>query len=329
MKKIIAILMVMLLCAGMMSGCGSAGENDVVAKVGDEVITAGELTYAIEMVKMQSVGQLSGDAVEEFWTTDKDGKDTETYIREKAMELLMNITVMAQAAKDNNLSITATELDSYCAQNSTAIQQAVTTYGVSENVVKTILRKQMLYSKFGERVLSQMERFNPTEEELKEIFANHFLKAQHILKLTTNSETGAPLSQEEIETAKTEIESLLQQAKGGADFQKLMMEHSDDPGKEQMPDGYVFTEGEMVTEFYEGALALSENEISGVIESSFGYHIIKRLPLDVDADFEANRSSVQMFHMQQEETEYTEELKADMEITQYDSKIQAVPVRDK
>lgn len=329
MKKILAIFLTLLLCTSMLSGCGNPGDGDTVAKVGEEVITAGELKYAIELVKMQSVGQLQGEQVEEFWTTDKDGKDTETYIREKAMELLMNITVMAQAAKDNNLSVTSTEVDSYFAENKEALQQTMDTYGVSEDVIKSILRKQMLYNKYGERVLSNEERFNPSEEVLKEVFAKNFLKAQHILKMTVDSATGAPLAQAEADAAKAEIENLLLQARGGADFKALMAEYSEDPGKEQSPDGYVFAEGEMVTEFYEGTLALPENGISDVIESGYGYHIIKRLPLDLEADFQANLSKVQYFHLEQEEVKVTEELKAAMTVTQDDAKIQAIPVRDK
>ncbi len=327
MKKILAILLTLIMCAGVLCGCGTAGDGDTVATVGDEVITVGELKYAIELVKMQSVGQLTGDAVEEFWTTPKDGKDPEAYIREEAMEILIDITVMAQAAKDNGISVTATEVDDYFNENKEALQQTMDTYSVSQDAIKSVLRKQMLYSKYGERVLMYEERFNPSEEELKEVFAQNFLKAQHILKMTVDSATGAPLAQADMDAAKVAIEDLLQQARGGADFKALMMEHSEDPGKEQSPDGYVFAEGEMVDEFYQGTLALSENEISDVIESSYGYHIIKRIPLDMEVDFEMNISKVQYIYQGQEELELSKELKADMTITQDDAKIQAVPVR--
>ena len=42
----------------------------------------------------------------------------------------------------------------------------------------------------------------------------------------------------------------------------------------------------MVTEFYDGAKALAEDEISGLVKSPYGYHIIKRMPLDVDGQLE-------------------------------------------
>ena len=185
----------------------------------------------------------------------------------------------------------------------------------------------MLYTKYGERVLAESERFNPSDDVLKEVFANNFYKAQHILVMTIDQTTGQKLPQEQLDAKKAEIEALLKQAKGGADFHKLMMEHSEDPGKESAPDGYVFSEGEMVTEFYEGTKALVENGISDIIESSYGYHIIKRIPLDMEADFTANVGKAQNFYMIAEEDKVIEELKATMEITQDDAKINAVAVR--
>ena len=328
MKKLISVLLTMVLCLSVFAGCGTQDDTRTVATVGDEVITVGELKYAIEVVKAQSVGQLQGDDVEEFWTTEKDGKDAETYIREKGMELLMNIAVMAQAAKDEGIAITSSEVDEYYAQNQESMDHAMETYWVSQDVLKSILRKQMLYNKYRERVLAESPRFNPDEETMKTIFQENFYKAQHILKMTVNSETGEPLSQEEIDQKRAEIDALLVQAKNGADFKALMMEHSEDPGKEQAPDGYVFTEGEMVTEFYEGTKALAENGISEVIPSSYGYHVIKRIPLNVETDFQDNITNVQYLNMQLEEEKVVEELKAKMSVSQEDSVIQKIPVRD-
>lgn len=328
MKKIISVLLAVILCLGVFAGCGTTNENEVVAKVGDETITVGELKYAIETVKMQSVGQLQGDDVEEFWTTEKDGRDAETYIREKGMELLVNIAVMAQAAKDNGISITSSEVDDYLTKNKESIQQTMETYNVSKDAIKNIARKQLLYNKYGERVLAASEEFNPDEATIKTIFSENFLKAQHILKMTVNSETGEPLSPEEVDAKKAEIDNLLKQAKSGADFTALMNEHSEDPGKEQSPEGYVFTEGEMVPEFYEGTKALSENEISEVIPSSYGYHIIKRIPLDVEKDLQDNMTKVQYLFMQMAEEKHVEELKKTIPISQDDAKIQAIPVRE-
>lgn len=59
-----------------------------------------------------------------------------------------------------------------------------------------------------------------------------------------------------------------------------MNQYSEDTGLSNNPNGYTFTEGQMVTEFYDGAKALAEDEVSELVKSSYGYHIIKRVKLD-------------------------------------------------
>ena len=51
---------------------------------------------------------------------------------------------------------------------------------------------------------------------------------------------------------------------------ELADEYSEDPGRESYPTGYTFTTGSMVQEFEDAAYALSEGEVSEVVESSLG-----------------------------------------------------------
>lgn len=62
-------------------------------------------------------------------------------------------------------------------------------------------------------------------------------------------------------------------------FDALLAVYGEDPGMESNPGGYVFGPGEMVSEFENGTKALGYNQISAPVQSTYGYHIILRLPL--------------------------------------------------
>ena len=106
--------------------------------------------------------------------------------------------------------------------------------------------------------------------KIQEKYENEFVTAKHIL-ISTEERTPAE--------AKKIADDVLKKLKKGGDFDALMSEFSEDPGTAQYPQGYTFTKGEMVKEFEEAAFSLKDGEISGLVESDFGYHILKREPL--------------------------------------------------
>ncbi len=117
------------------------------------------------------------------------------------------------------------------------------------------------------------------EEALAAAYEKAYICAKHILIPTVNLQSGDALSEKEVQAAQTLAQSLCKQLAEGADFDALMREYSKDGGLVANPDGYVFTAGEMVEEFYNGATALEVGAVSEPILSMFGYHIIKREPL--------------------------------------------------
>ena len=59
---------------------------------------------------------------------------------------------------------------------------------------------------------------------------------------------------------------------------EMVKNFSEDPGSQSNPEGYVFTDGEMVDEFDDAVKSLKPGEVT-LCESEFGYHVVKRLPL--------------------------------------------------
>jgi len=97
------------------------------------------------------------------------------------------------------------------------------------------------------------------------------VRASHIL-IATNSEKG-PIDSS---VARLRADSVYAQVKAGGDFSKLAMKYSDDTGtKQQGGDLNYFERRMMVKEFDETAFNLKVGEISPIIKTNFGYHIIK------------------------------------------------------
>jgi parvulin-like peptidyl-prolyl isomerase len=95
----------------------------------------------------------------------------------------------------------------------------------------------------------------------------------------TDAETDAYVAAHpELDTkaARQKVEDILKRVRAGEDFAALAKEFSEDPGsRAQGGDLGWFGRGEMVKEFEDAAFALKEGEVSGIVESPFGYHIIK------------------------------------------------------
>lgn len=70
-----------------------------------------------------------------------------------------------------------------------------------------------------------------------------------------------------------------QQVQNGKDFDLLIQEYSEDPGCAKNPDGYIFTDGQMIIEFENAVKSIDIGEFT-TCKSDYGYHIIQRLALD-------------------------------------------------
>ena len=91
-----------------------------------------------------------------------------------------------------------------------------------------------------------------------------------------------------------------------------MTELSEDPGSARYPEGYTYTAGTMVPEFEAAAEALEDYAVSDVVETSYGYHILLRLPLSPDAivEFSSTTGEARTARMLAANQEYAEKLQA-------------------
>ncbi len=119
---------------------------------------------------------------------------------------------------------------------------------------------------------------DPTAEDIAAFYHEHpqhfeqpeRLGARHIL-FEVDRDAGDEAKAEQ----KAEAEKVLQQLLEGADFEALAKEHSACPSSEDGGSLPPFAQGEMVPEFDAATRALEVGEISPVIETDFGYHVIR------------------------------------------------------
>ncbi len=122
-------------------------------------------------------------------------------------------------------------------------------------------------------------KINVTEEEVKLYYKAHpeefrtpeMVKARHIL---IRADKNA--SEEDKKKAREKAEEVLKEIKAGEDFAKIAAEISDDPGsKTKGGDLGFFPKGKMVPDFEKAAFSLKPGQLSDVVQSPLGFHIIK------------------------------------------------------
>src|SRR6266487_2818854 len=111
---------------------------------------------------------------------------------------------------------------------------------------------------------------NPPKFEQPEM-----VRASHILLSTRDQSTGVELAPDKKEAKRKLAEELLKRARAGEDFAKLATEYSEDPGSKDKGGEYKFPRGQMVPEFESAAFSLGTNQVSDIVTTQFGYHIIK------------------------------------------------------
>ncbi len=154
---------------------------------------------------------------------------------------------------------------------------------------------------------------NPSDFEMPE--REH---VAHILISTFDPVTQSPLPPEQKKEKEKIAEGLKARAEKGEDFAKLVKQYSDDPGSKDKGGEYTFARNhKMVPEFESAAFSLKTNQVSDLVETRYGYHVIKlieKLPASKQQFADASQKIREYLVGQQAEKglpAYLDKLKAD------------------
>ena len=286
---------------------GYSGDT-VIAKVGDFEVTADMYLYWLFYgygYVLQDYGLLYSDQDIPWDELDGEGVTLEQVLADNALYTASYYTLLPHLAEREGIDIDPALANDLAADydevKATLGSDELANYYFWANLMSPELFRELYTSgecnaQLQQKLFGEDTDGYPTDAEVLDYAENElgYYRAKHILlktvdtSKTVQNEDGtygyAPLDEETVNQKGDLAEELLQRINEADDpaamFDTLMNGYSEDEGLESSPDGYTTYKGTMVAGFENGALALEEGEISGLVTSQYGYHIIMRLPLD-------------------------------------------------
>lgn len=246
--------------------------KDVAVTVNGKVITEAELDARLKPVLDRAAMRMDPNKIALYAKN----------IRGQALEgMIMERLLDEQVGK---AGITATEKDVNDKVSEILTQQGLTMDGFKQmlqmqgltfeqfmqQIEKGVKYEKLMDKQVGRVDINDAEALAFYEENKVDFNTPEQVQASHILIKVASSATP-----EEKAAAKEKAEKLLKEIKEGADFATLARENSDCPSKAKGGDLGLFRRGQMVKEFEDVAFGLQPGQVSDVVETQFGYHIIK------------------------------------------------------
>jgi len=204
------------------------------------------------------------------------------------IDSLIMIKLLEKYAEENNITVTDEEvneqvkllMDTYSSEKD--FEKYLKEKGIDKRFLEGVLRSQLLSSKIYSKVTAGVI---VTDQEVKQYYEDNkntfFLvpvrvKASHILAIFPLVEDNSEETEEGREEALEKIKMVEDKLKDGGDFEDLARQYSDDgkSGENGGDLGYI-SKGQMVEEFDKTLFSLDVGEVSEIVETEYGFHIIK------------------------------------------------------
>lgn len=247
-------------------------DGEPVAVVNGTALSNERFNDAVARNEMQMRRQSQGAPISDTQLND---------MKSNILDGMINEELLYQEAQEQGVSASESEVEEQIQQykgqyGDDGFDRALSNAGMNEDQLRSEISRSLTIQKLLEQeVTSGIE---VTDQEVREFYEENTqmfeesqsVKASHILIDTRDAET-----EEAKQEARARAEELLEQVEGGADFAELAREHSEGPSASNGGSLPQFSRGEMVPPFEEAAFALEPGETSDVVETRFGFHIIR------------------------------------------------------
>ncbi len=283
-RELVFCFLVLGLILGAMGGCGKKGEktvtghvslsrgkiteNSVVLGVGNEGVRYSELQGYCYLLRKQYQSSFGGG----LWDYSLDGKQTiGDEAKEEIINMITELKVIAAAAKQEKVELTADEKDDAIRQAEKVLSEAS-----DKDKEKYHLTEQIMTGIFENNILANKMFYIATDAASTEVSDEEARQAaiQYLYIMTEKTDENGvktSLSDQEKETARKRVGKLLTEAKKASDFLEFARKNSDDTRVELFLG---HDEDSLPSEVVTTGMALGTGKFSDVVTASNGFYIL-------------------------------------------------------
>ena len=272
MKRVLFLLGVILISSFGPISSSEAIVDRIVAVVNQEIITLSEVERWIDPLH------------QEIHTEDRLAREERVHeLRQKVLEKLIEEKLIDQEAKRLGVKVTSKELEANIedikrrsAATQEDLEKALAKEGLTFEAFKKQIEKKLQNTKLVN--LSVKVELKGEEKNLRDFYqknieryqSNESYRPGHILFAIPKGATS-----EEIREIRKKCQMVLDKIKGGEDFGEMALLYSEDVSSKDRGDLGFFKKGELLPALEKEALRLQVGEVSGIVRTDFGFHIIK------------------------------------------------------
>ena len=239
-------------------------ENAVLIETDSFTVTTGEIIHTL----YANMGKRT-DQLKTF-----DAERLQSILDDNATRIAERNLLLAEAKKAGS-SVTRDEVDNVLSSQfkrsggEEKFRKILQENEIDFDYMKERIREDLLVQNYLDDYFS--DKIPVAEEEVQRLYQDDkTASVRHILLLTQEK------SDEEKKEIRKKMEGILSRAKSGEDFAELAKAYSEDPGSKDKGGLYEnFGRGQMVKPFEDAAFSVPVGEISDIVETTYGYHIIK------------------------------------------------------